>query len=195
MRRPVAVALMGLAALLAGCGGEETAELAPAKPAGPQEATLGWEEPYGEPGGRIVFEVDSFAVVDGGWRAAVAVENDSDARFAVATGPSALDQVFGVMLFPNGDLRELERLDRAGELPAIRSATRFVPSLPGVLEPGARWQGTISAPGPLPAGAWVRVVFGAFVAMGEPPPGVEERIVWITDHAHRLRPGQGGTSV
>lgn len=194
MRRALPAVLAWLAVLLAGCGGDEASELEAANPAQPQRATLGWSESYGEPGARIVFRVDSFAVIDEGWRAAIAVENDSSARYAVGTG-SSLDRAFGLMLFPNGDLRELERLNRAGELPPIRAARTFVPPLPEVLEPGGRWQGTISARGSLPAGAWVRLVFGAFEAIGEPPEGLEEQVVWITDHAHRLRPGSTGGTV
>ena len=55
-----------------------------------------------------------------------------------------------------------------------------------MLQPGIEWRGTISAPGKLPAGAYVRVVFGPFVAASEPPEGLQSPVVWITDHAHRL---------
>ena len=54
------------------------------------------------------------------------------------------------------------------------------------LAPGATWSGEISARGSLPARAWVRLSFGAFVAVGDPPEGVEPRVVWITDHAYPL---------
>jgi hypothetical protein len=33
----------------------------------------------------------------------------------------------------------------------------------------------------------VRVVFGTLVAVGRPPDELGERVLWITDHAHRLR--------
>ena len=58
---------------------------------------------------------------------------------------------------------------------------------PAILEPGASWEGTMSAEGALVAGSWVRVVFGTLVAAGNPPEELPERIVWITDHAYRLR--------
>jgi predicted small lipoprotein YifL len=193
MRRLLAAAVLVAAlGVAAGCGTEKPEPLPEADPAEPQRQALGWQESYGKPGSRLVFRVESFAVVEDGWHSIVSVENDSQARFSVASGTASLDQAFGVMLLPNGDLGELERLNQAGELPAIRAATSFAPELPGILEPGQSWRGTIGARGSLPAGAWVRVVFGAFLAMGTPPAGLEERVVWITDHAHRLR-GGGGT--
>ena len=183
-------------AALTGCAGEPAEPLPAAEPARPQRAQLGWREVYGESSERLVFTVDSLAVLENGWQASVAVENATQSRFAVASGAGALAQAFGLMLFPNGDLEELERLNRAGELPAIRGARTFTPPLPRSLGPGERWQGTIAARGSLPAGAFVRVVFGAFVADGDPPEGLEEQVVWITDHAHRLQPAAGhATSV
>jgi hypothetical protein len=184
-----------LALFTAGCGGDEETPLPDAGPAPPQRATLGWQEVYGDPGARLVFRVDSLAVEENGWRAAISVRNESKARFAVASGSASLDRSFGLMLLPTGDLRELDRLNSAGQLPPIREAQRFTPPLPGVLEPGGSWHGEIAAGGALPAGSWARVVFGAFVAMGEPPPGLQDRVVWITDHAHRLAPGPQPTSV
>ena len=44
-----------------------------------------------------------------------------------------------------------------------------------------------TASGALVAGSWVRVVFGPLVAAGNPPPDLDEQIVWITDHSYRLR--------
>jgi hypothetical protein len=193
MRRALLTA--GLALLAVGCGGAEgTVVLSDEGPAPPQEATLDWREAYGEPGARLVFRVESLEVEAGGWRARVSVRNDSRAQFAVASGPSSLDRAFGLMLLPTGDIRELDRLNRAGELPPVRQADRFDPPLPGVLEPGRSWRGTMAARGSLPAGSWARVVFGAFVTIDEPPEGLQERVVWITDHAHRLRPGAQPTS-
>ena len=58
---------------------------------------------------------------------------------------------------------------------------------PLVLEPGDSWAGTISAGGSLVASSWVRVVFGALVAVGTPPEGLDDQVVWITDNVHRLR--------
>jgi hypothetical protein len=156
-------------------------------PAGPQEAELGWRETYGPEGEQLVFSVDSFQVVPGGWRARVAVENDTSAAYEVGDPRATLDRSFGLMLFATGDPKELEQRNRERTLPAIRAAARYEPSLPEVLESGDSWSGTISARGALVAGSWVRIVFGALFVIGKPPEGVEDAVVWITDHAYRLR--------
>jgi hypothetical protein len=188
MRRALLAA--GIALLAAGCGGDgDPVVLGDEGRAPPQQATLDWSEAYGEPGARLVFRVDSLAVERDGWTANVAVENDTRVPFTLASGASSLDRAFGLMLLPTGDIKELDRLNRANELPPVRQAERFDPPLPGVLDPGESWQGTMAARGSLPAGTWARVVFGAFVTIEEPPEGLQERVVWITDHAHRLRPG------
>jgi hypothetical protein len=57
-----------------------------------------------------------------------------------------------------------------------------------ILEPEASWEGEMSANGALVADSWVRVVFGTLIAAGKPPEGLDEVVVWITDHAYRLRP-------
>jgi hypothetical protein len=193
MRRALVLGLVVLAAT--GCGAASEAPVPDTAPAPPQQATLGWQEVYGRPGARLVFRVESLWVESDGWSAAVAVENDSPVRFAVASGSTSIDSSFGLMILPTGDHRELDRLNAAGELPAIRQAEEVRPALPGVLEPGESWRGSLSARGALPAGAWARVVFGAFVAMSDPPEGLQDRVIWITDHTHRLRPGAQATSV
>ena len=84
----------------------------------------------------------------------------------------------------------------SSETPSPRSrcyAARhsFAPELPASLGPHATWTGTASASGALPAGFWVRFVFGVFVPKGKMPEGlggkgVRDVLIWITDHAHRL---------
>jgi hypothetical protein len=81
----------------------------------------------------------------------------------------------------------VEQRSDASDLPGLRPARTFDPQLAPRLAPGASWRGTISAPGNLAAGRYVRVVFGPLVAVGKPPEGVPARFVWITDHAYRLR--------
>jgi len=63
-----------------------------------------------------------------------------------------------------------------------------VPELPTILEPKASWSGEMSARGALVANSWVRVVFGTLIAVGKPPEGLDEILVWITDNTYRLRP-------
>ena len=193
MRRLLAGALLAL--LAAGCGAATDGPIPDARPAPPQSATLGWQEVYGDPGARLVFNVSSLAVTPRGWQADVSVENQSKVRFAVATGKTSIDSSFGLMILPTGDHRELDRLNTAGELPAVRQAETIEPPLPGVLEPGETWTGTLAANGALPGGSWARVVFGAFVAMGKPPTGLQDRVIWITDHTHLIERARQATSV
>jgi hypothetical protein len=194
MSRTSVVVLVALGAALAGLAISSTANRirdddAPtpaSKPAGPQLADLGWRETYGPRGQQIVFTVDSLEVTEGGWRARLGLENSSSVAYEVGDPRSTLDRSFGLMLFSTGNVEDLERRNASGTLPAIRSAETYQPRLPQILEPGASWQGTISATGALAAGSWVRVVFGALVAVAKPPEGLPERVVWITDHAHKL---------
>jgi hypothetical protein len=156
--------------------------------AGPQTASLGWRETYGEAGERLVFSVASLQITRDGWRARVSVENRTSIPYELGDPRATLDRSFGLMLFASDELSELEERNASNTLPAIRTATRYEPKLPKILEPGASWTGTISARGALVAGSWVRVVFGSLISVARPPPeGLDERVVWITDHAYRLR--------
>lgn len=181
MRRtlPLVVAL-----LLTGCGGAEQEPFVPAQAAEPQHAELGWREshPAGV-GARLVFEVDTLDVTADGWSVGVAVVNRTGIDFEIDTGPT--DYGLGLMLFANDDLKALVDADREGQLPAIRRATRIEPRPPRILRPGATWRATLSAPGSLADGSWVRVVFGTFLGQDEPPDEFA-RVVWFTDRAHRL---------
>jgi hypothetical protein len=172
-------------AFAAGCGTEtERPRAAPARPAPPQTATLGWRESYGSAGQALRFVVDQLIVSAEGWSADVAVVNDTRLPWRVERRGAA--SRFGVQLFADYDLEALEEAGREGRLPPERLARSFAPEPPSVLQPGVEWRGTISAPGKLPAGAFVRVVFGPFSAIGELPEGMQSPVVWITDHAYRL---------
>jgi hypothetical protein len=194
--RTTTLVLVALGAALAGVvfssaaerlqGGHEQEPASAA--AGPQRAELGWRETLGSGSERLVFAVESLEVVPGGWRARISLENDTSVAYGVGDPRATVDRSFGLMLFSSGEAAELERLNARGELPALRRADRYEPELPAVLEPRSSWEGVISATGALVAGSWVRVVFGALVAVGRTPEGLPERVVWITDHAYRLRP-------
>jgi hypothetical protein len=162
-------------------------DVTPTVAAGPQTAALGWTERYGEDGERIVFTVDSLEITTSGWNAKVGIENRTKVGWELAPGATP-DGSFGLQLFETGDKSELDERNRQGALPAVRAATRYAPELPRVLEPGASWTGTISAPGPLVAHSWARVVFGTLIAIGKPPEGFQDVFVWITDHAYQLQP-------
>lgn len=174
------------AVVLAGCGTQESGgePIRPARPAEPQRAQLDWRETHPAPTGeRLVFEVGTLAVTADGWSATVAVTNRTPYRFQVSTGPA--DYGFGLMLFATGDLQAVVDANREGRLPAVRPATAIVPAPPPVLQPAATWRGTLSAPGSLPDGSFVRVVFGTFFG-GPDAPEEFTRVVWFTDHAHML---------
>jgi hypothetical protein len=153
--------------------------------AGPQTAELDWRETYGPADERLVFTVDRLDVTEAGWNARIGIENESAVGWELAPG-AVPEGSFGLQLFETGDPDELAERNRNGTLPAVRAATRYEPELPGVLEPGADWEGVISARGPLVAGSWARVVFGTLVAVGKPPDELNEKIIWTTDHAYEL---------
>lgn len=192
--RTTIIVLVAVVAALAGLtlasnasrlgGGEETPGTSVA--ASPQAADLGWRETYGPPGQQIVFTVDSLEVTSDGWRARVGIANSSSVAWELAPGATP-DGTFGLQLFTTGEPAELEERNSAGTLPAVRAATRYEPAPPRILDPGATWEGEISANGALVAGSWVRLVFGTIIAAGKPPDELDETVVWITDHAHRLR--------
>ena len=181
MRRPL---LLVAVLQLAGCG---TAELEPvdvARAAEPQRAELHWLESYPSKGQRLVFAVDSLEITKQGWSADIAVTNSTTIPFELGAGPGPL--VFGLMLFANDDLDQFKTAADNGRLPAPRLATRFDPLPPDVLTPKQTWRATISAPGSLADGAYVRVSFGPLRAKGDPPEGMEPTVVWITDRSYRL---------
>lgn len=161
-------------------------DVPPSVAAGPQHATLDWNETYGVPGQQVVFTVDSLDVTKQGWEARVGIANHTSVGWELAPGATP-EGSFGLQLFQTGDKTELEDRNQSNTLPAVRAANRFAPELPKILEPKAAWEGTISAPGALVAGSWARVVFGTLIAVGKPPEGLEEVFVWITDNAYELK--------
>jgi hypothetical protein len=177
-RAPILLAAL----LLAGCGAAESVPVEPARPAEPQQVELGWRERYPPTGPGLRFSVDKLVVHDEGWSAEVGVTNTTGISFELDRSRHQ----FGLMLFASGDLGELEAASRNGTLPAPRLATSLRPDPPEVLGPGESWRATISAPGALADGSFVRVVFGPFTALGDPPEGMEPVVSWITDRSHRL---------
>jgi hypothetical protein len=139
-----------------------------------------------------VFRVRSFTVTPGGWAADISFTNDTSAMFSIERDNDVLDEGLGIMLFDSGSHAELERRNAQQALPVLRRAATFTPMLPASLAPHATWSGTASARGALPAGLWVRFVFGTFVPRSEMPDslkreGVRDFLIWITDHAHQLK--------
>jgi predicted small lipoprotein YifL len=189
MRRVLLVApvLAAAVAMLAGCGSVGAGATVPATVrAPPQIAQLGWEEPFPQVPPALVFGVSSLTVTSAGWTADISVENKSDTGWKIVPPHHEAELAFGLMLLPNDDPDEFDRLNRNLDLPAVRPATSYRPALPAVLRPGKTWSGAISAPGALPGGLWVRVVFGPFSSVGKGPKGVRQPLQWITDHAYHL---------
>ena len=187
MPRRLAALVVAAGALSSGCVSTASAP-PPSKAASPQRAELGWVERSPETGPALVFRTHRFAVSERGWEADLEIENQTAVTWELGTNPVAVEQSFGLMLFATGTLEELERRNRAGELPGLRPARSFTPPLPDRLGPRTRWRGNVSARGSLAAGRYARFVFGPLVARGDPPQGMPDQIIWITDHAYRLRP-------
>jgi len=187
---PVRSALLALAAatLLAGCSSSEPPPLPPG-PAPPQKAELHWVERYPADGPAMVFRADHFEVTKSGWQAAIGLENQTSIAWRLVELPTT---GFGVMLFPTNEVSEVESRSGGGDLPGLRSAQSFDPPLPESLAPGASWQGTIAAPGPLAVGLYARIVFGQLVADGDVPTGMPAQFSWITDHAYKLEDAKQG---
>ena len=194
MSRTTLIVLIALGATFAGfvlasnakrLTADDDEEIATSVAAGPQTADLDWRETHGSAGEQLIFTVERLEITDTGWSARIGIENDSSVGWELAPGATP-DGSFGLQLFETGDAQELEDRNRDGTLPAVRAATGYAPALPGVLEPGASWAGEISARGSLVAGSSVRVVFGTLVAVGKPPEGLEEMLIWITDESYVL---------
>ena len=147
---------------------------------------LWWRETFGPPGQKLVFEVERLRVMRDGWKAWVRMTNKTSVAYEVGDPRATIDRSFGLMLFETGTAAELE-----SETPKerCRAPPRDpVPAgAPMILESKGSWHGVISAPGSLVAGSWVRVVFGTLTAIGSTGDVLEDRVVWITDHAYRLR--------
>jgi hypothetical protein len=189
-RRSLLVLAIGVAVLvgfvfaaLAERNGGKGGTLAGNVPAEPQTAHLDWVEGEGPKGERVEFVVQRFQVVAGGWRALISLRNDSK----VAFGLDRSRRSFGVMLFTSGVHRDLDTRIRQQDLPSLRPALEYDPDPPSTLDPHSTWTATISARGALVAGSWVRLVFGTLDAIGRTPDAFPAHMLWITDHAYRLR--------
>jgi hypothetical protein len=149
----------------------------------PQTAPLNWQESQGRKGERVFFGVKRFQVLENGWRARISIRNDSKVAFAIDRSRRS----FGLMLFTSGLRRDLDTRNRQQDLPTLRPALTYDPDLPSTLDPHATWTGTVSARGALVAGSWMRFVFGTLEVVGRAPDAFPARLIWITDHAYRLR--------
>jgi hypothetical protein len=190
--RAVLVLATAVALLASGCA-QDSKPFEPVAAAPPQSADVAWTESFPEAGPALIFRVGTVRIRTDRWEADISIENQTDLRYEIPSAGSA-KRLFGVMIFEDDDLDELKRRSESGELPTIRSAQSALPEIPSVIAPGQRWTGTIAAAGSLPAGQWLRVVFGPLTVQGEVPEGVEPGITWITDHATRLNGAPSGVA-
>jgi len=173
--------LLGLLLAVTGCGtGSEPPPAPLARAAEPQTSELGWREAYPDKGPQLRFRVGRLEVRENGWSVEVAIENATSIPFELGARP--LELQFGLVLFGTGELEELE----SAPLPSIRRAESIEPPPPDVLAAGQTWRTTLSAPGSLANGTFLRVSFGTLVAVGDPPAEMQPAVVWITDKAFRL---------
>ena len=181
MRRTALLAVL----LLTGCGTAVQSEPIPlVRAAEPQHVKLDWLESHPSTGEQLHFAVNELTVRSEGWSVGIAVTNATRNSFELGINRAALS--FGLMLFATGDLEELEKANREGRMPAVRLAAKMEPTPPDLLAPGATWRATLSSPGSLADGSYVRVVFGPLRTVGDPPPGMGRVVYWITDHSYKL---------
>jgi hypothetical protein len=101
---------------------------------------------------------------------------------------AAGETLFGLEPFSTTSFREVLKRAETGEAKPRSFADRFSPSTPNLLARGARWSGSFSGPGPLPASAPIRVVLGRFVITGaKVPRGFPRGFLCISKRYVRLR--------
>ncbi len=120
------------------------------------------------------------------WRVDASIVNLMGMPVAVGW-PHHLNRVrFGLAVFDSPASSEVQDRVNRNALYTGPVAERVVPPLPRALAAGERWSGWFGARGRLPAGLWVRVVFGRFAFPGDVPPGLIARFSCVTDKARHL---------
>ena len=196
MSRTTILVLVALGAALAGFAFSTAAKrLQDDEPAAeasvaarPQSASLDWRETHGTPGEQLVFSVDSLQVTPQRLACERGPREPILGRIRAGRSTGDLESLVRSHAVLDREDRGAERAQRQQRAPgrAPRRALRAEPCRRS-WSPTRRWKGTISAPGSLAAGNWVRIVFGTLVAVGNPPEELGENVVWITDRAYRLR--------
>ena len=192
MKRLVYLGLLALCFAVAGCTDDQAPSPA-VTAAAPRTVALDWSEPLTDADATVVFGVSTLRVTKTGWEADLSMANHSQTRFEIPVASDSSDREFGLMVLGNGSLEELDDLMKRGKTPPVRGARETRPATPAVLMPGATWRGTISAPGALPVGGWVRVSFGPLTPIDKPPAGVEDRNLHV-GHRPRVRAALGELS-
>ena len=174
---------------LTGCGAAARSPVPAAVKAPPQTARLGWVEPYpaDEAGARLRGRlVHRDARPAGRPRSRSRTPRTSagrwaETRYAAAAGIrcDALPE-----RRPEGARAAATANGRPARRSGRRRATRRRSRRPRAGEDVER--GRSRHPARSPAGLWVRISFGPFRSVGEPPDGAERRSSWFTDHAYEL---------
>ena len=127
-------------------------------------------------------------------RATSSVTNDTAATFASKDSATSRQSAFGLMLFRTGSHAELEQRNKSLTLPALRRAMTSLACAPDLARTAFELDRDGRPPhGALPAGLWVRLVFGAFVPKGAMPEslsrqGVRDGVDLDHRSRHRLSP-------
>jgi hypothetical protein len=128
----------------------------------------------------MIVDVQHLVIGRDRWSVAATVRNDTHVTLLVGRPHHAGGTEFGLLLLAN---RSSSAVRAAG--PGVFAST-FVPGLPALLRPGARWSGTFSGRGRLPRARYARIELGRFTTVGPAQHGVPWRFRYITDHASRL---------
>lgn len=162
---------------LAGCSGIQRPTLAP--PAEPKDVDLGWVERYAA--GQFVFRVGRLAVGPDGWRANVAVTNNSTSPYRMSP------QSFGLVPLDTTSQAELRRLtEDSTRTPPALQPVRVTPAPPALLAPGATYRGTIQGSEVLRSGTVLRALFGPFTRPDARDVTEGADVLWVTDHALQI---------
>ena len=103
-----------------------------------------------------------------------------------STGATRTSSGFGVMLFPTGDHKE-RRTAQQQPLYLTDTRVRHVPTGRAPGRAGARdshGAGRCPRSGALAGGLWVRIAFGPFSSVGEPPKGVQSTGDYMVHGSH-----------
>jgi hypothetical protein len=164
------------------CGGEDSG----VEYAGPQTIPVNFVELDGNPGGRFRIEVRKLSLTERRWTVYAAVTNHTTATWWVTRPHFPGQTKFGLYASADADSRFIRAQFAAGRTTPPLLADRFSPPLPRHFTPGRRWTGAFSGYGRIPRERWVRFAFGRFQTNGDPPAGLPDGLMVVTDRAVRV---------
>lgn len=171
-----------LVVALSGCGQDRRA----AEWVSPQTIVFSGGSDCGSGDLQVELRVTQLVVRPRSWRVDATVTNRLGRLVGISL-PHRRDRArFGLVVLDSSDVAEVEQRARNSALSRGFVADAFEPALPRVLREGEAWAGSFSGPGRLPAGKYVRVLFGRFTLSGDLPSGLIRRFSCVTDYAPRL---------